>query len=114
MRKLWNSALMGLLLLVAVSAAAADSSRFPLKIGPTGRYLIDRRDKPFLIAGESPQAMMVNVSEVDAALFFKNRQSHGFNAAWINLLCAKYTGGREDASTFDGIKPFATHLDFSQ
>ncbi len=95
-------------------AARAAESRFPVKIGPTGRYLVDRHDKPFLIAGESPQGMMVNVSEADAELFFKNRESHGFNTAWINLICAKYTGGREDASTYDGIKPFATHMDFSQ
>ncbi len=69
---------------------------------------------PFLIAGESPQAMMVNVSEQDAELFFKNRRSHGFNAAWINLICAKYTGGRADASTIGGLKPFKNPGDFSQ
>lgn len=114
--RLWTNR--GLIVCVVVLSAAAslsaDGSRFPLKIGPTGRYLVDRHDKPFLIAGESPQGMMVNVSEPDAELFFKNRESHGFNTAWINLLCAKYTGGREDASTYDGIKPFATHMDFSQ
>src|SRR5690348_15114389 len=87
---------------------------YPVKIGPTGRYLVDQKDKPFLIAGESPQAMMVNVSEKDAELFFVNRQSHGFNTAWINLICAKYTGGREDGSTFDGIKPFKSGRDFSE
>jgi hypothetical protein len=94
----------------ALSAAPA----YPLKIGPTGRYLVDQKGVPFLIAGESPQAMMVNVSEKDAELFFKNRRSHGFNTAWINLICAKYTGGREDGSTIDGLKPFAGSFDFSR
>lgn len=86
----------------------------PLKIGPTGRYLVDQNDVPFLIAGESPQAMMVNASEPDAELFLRNRRSHGFNTAWVNLICAKYTGGRDDGSTIDGIKPFAGDFDFSQ
>jgi Protein of unknown function (DUF4038)/Putative collagen-binding domain of a collagenase len=99
--------------IISAASARADS-RYPVKIGPTGRYLVDRHDKPFLIAGESPQAMTVNLSEADAELFFKNRRSHGFNTTWIDLLCAKYTGGREDASTFDGIKPFKTAGDFSQ
>ena len=101
--------------LVAADAPSASSSApvYPLKIGPTGRYLVDQRGKPFLIAGESPQGMMVNVSERDAELFFANRQSHGFNTAWINLICAKYTGGRDDASTTDGLKPFKNGLDFS-
>jgi Protein of unknown function (DUF4038)/Putative collagen-binding domain of a collagenase len=107
---LLSALLSGLML----SNSAKADSRFPLKIGPTGRYLVDRNGKPFLIAGESPQAMMVNVSEKDAELFFKNRRSHGFNTAWINLICAKYTGGRDDASTFDGLRPFKTREDFSQ
>src|SRR4029450_2704658 len=33
---------------------------FPLKVSPNGRYLIDQNNKPFLVAGESPQALMVN------------------------------------------------------
>src|SRR5262249_12922983 len=60
---------------------------FPLKKGVGGRHLVDQNGTPFLIAGESPQALMVNLSEKDAQLFFANRRSHGFNAVWINLLC---------------------------
>ena len=60
---------------------------FPLKVAQSGRYLVDQNSVPFLIAGESPQALMVNLSEEDAELFFANRQAHGFNAVWINLLC---------------------------
>jgi hypothetical protein len=93
-------------ILCSSTSQAADPPAYPLKIGPTGRYLIDQLNAPFLIAGESPQAMMVNCSEADAELFFANRESHGFNAAWVNLICAKYTGGRPDGTTFDGIRPF--------
>jgi Protein of unknown function (DUF4038)/Putative collagen-binding domain of a collagenase len=100
--------------LLCAGAAAPASPAYPLKIGPTGRYLVDQKGVLFLIAGESPQAMTVNLSEKDAEMFFKNRQSHGFNTAWINLICAKYTGGRDDASTFDGLKPFKTQGDFSE
>jgi hypothetical protein len=56
---------------------------------------------------------MVNVSEKDAELFFANRRSHGFNTAWINLICATYTGGRADGSTTDGLRPFKNGFDFS-
>lgn len=97
-----------------LAAPVHAESPYPLRIGPTGRYLVDREGKPFLIAGESPQAMMVNCTEEEAELFFKNRRSHGFNTAWINLICAKYTGGREDASTRDGLTPFKTPGDFAQ
>jgi hypothetical protein len=107
------AALVPVLVHLFAAPAHADSP-YPLRIGPTGRYLVDREGKPFLIAGESPQAMMVNCTEEEAELFFKNRRSHGFNTAWINLICAKYTGGREDASTRDGLTPFKTPGDLAQ
>src|SRR5260221_902094 len=84
---------------------------YPLKKSTNGRYLVDQKDVPFLVAGESPQALMVNLSETEAELFYSNRQSHGFNAVWINLLCRPGTGGRPDGSTYDGILPFTATND---
>jgi hypothetical protein len=95
------------------TGAKATMPAYPLKVSANRRYLLDQKDAPFLIAGESPQALMVNVSEEDAEAFFANRQSHGFNTVWINLLCRPYTGGRPDGSTYDGILPFATADDLS-
>lgn len=79
---------------------------YPLKVAKGGRYLVDQNGKPFLLAGESPQGLVVNLTEKDAELFFANRASHGFNAVWINLLCRQGTGGRKDGSTYDGLLPF--------
>src|SRR6185437_5479393 len=102
------------IVLVGVAAISSfGAAKYPVKIVPTGRYLVDQTGKPFLIAGESLQAMMVNVSEADAELFFTNRKSHGFKTVWINLICAKYTGGRADSSTIDGLHPFEKQDDFS-
>jgi hypothetical protein len=50
---------------------------FPLKVAKSGRYLVDQNGAPFLIAGESPQTLMVNLSEEDAEVFFA-RISYGF------------------------------------
>jgi hypothetical protein len=86
---------------------------YPLQKSPNGRYLVDSKGKPFLLAGDSPQALMVNLNEADADLFFANRASHGFNAVWINLLCRPGTGGRADGTTYDGIPPFKVADDFS-
>ena len=91
----------------AAPAASAEPA-YPVKHGSTGRYLVDQRGVPFLILGESPQAMIGKLSEADADLFLANRKSHGFNTVWINLLCASYTGCNADGTTFDGIAPFTT------
>jgi hypothetical protein len=92
---------------------ARPAPAFPVKIADGGRYLVDQNGAPFLFAGESPQALMVNLTDKEAELFFANRRSHGFNAVWINLLCRKGTGGRADGSTHDGLLPFKTPDDFA-
>ena len=92
---------------------ARPTPAFPLKVAESGRCLVDQNGVPFMIYGESPQALMVNLSEKDAELFFANRQGHGFNAVWINLLCRPGTGGRPNGSTYDGLLPFEKPDDFS-
>jgi hypothetical protein len=93
--------------------AAPPAGPGTVKVGPTGRYLVDQNGVPFLISGESPQALIGDLTESDAALFFANRRAHGFNTVWINLLCNTYTGCRADGSTWDGIPPFTAPGDFS-
>jgi hypothetical protein len=95
------------------SAAAGQRVVYPLKASSNGRYLVDQHNVPFMIVGDSPQAMIGNLSVKDAGAFIANRKAAGFNALWINLLCAHYTGCREDGTTFDGIKPFTTPGDLS-
>ena len=101
--------------LVAFKAAGSTppNTAYPLKVSANGRYLVDQNDVPFLLIGDSPQALIVNLSEAEADVYFADRQASGFNAVWINLLCATYTGGRSDASTYDGIVPFTTPGDLS-
>ena len=86
---------------------------YPLKVGPTRRYLVDRNGRPYLIVGDSPQALVAKVSETQADRFFANRQAAGFNSVWVNLLCNGYTGGRPDGTTYDGIAPFTRPGDLS-
>jgi hypothetical protein len=89
------------------------SVAYPLKVSRNGRYLVDQRNVPFMIVGDSPQAMIGDLSLEDAAAFIANRKAAGFNAFWVNLLCVRYTGCREDGTTFDGIEPFTAPGDLS-
>jgi hypothetical protein len=86
---------------------------YPLRIGSTGRYLVDQHGRPFMIVGDSPQSLIVNLSLADAKLFIADRAAVGFNSLWVNLLCAKYTGGRPDGSTYDHIAPFTKASDLA-
>ena len=89
---------------------AAGTPNYPLKMSANRRYLVDQSNAPVMIVGDSPQALFVNLTTNQAAMFFADRAGYGFNTLWINLLCATYTGGRADASTIDGILPFTAMI----
>ena len=77
-------------------------------VSPNGRYFLDQYRKPLLVEGDSPWALMTRLSPVQAKLWFRNRQEHGFNAAIVSLIGSTGNGGpRGDGSTFDGLPPFA-------
>jgi Protein of unknown function (DUF4038)/Putative collagen-binding domain of a collagenase len=81
--------------------------RYPLKISSADpRILVDQNNMPFLMVGDSPHSLLVNLSSADAAYYLADRAARGFNSLWVELLCVKYTGGRPDASMLDGAKPF--------
>jgi hypothetical protein len=89
----------------------ACTATYPLRADPSNRYLVTPCGVPFLVAGDSPQCLSANLSPANMDAYFAARAAQGFNAAWVNLLCNTYTGGRADASTYDGITPFAGHSD---
>jgi len=88
------------------------SPAYPLKVSANRRYLVDQNNTPFLIAGDVPQPLVAMVSTADAANYFDNRQAHGFNAVWIDVLVAGpyYPYSRDDGGTYDGILPFTGYL----
>lgn len=101
-------------LLVSCEADGGGSeAAYPLKVGPEGRYLVDQQGNPFLMIGDDAASLMVNGPLSDADYYLANRASHGFNVVGIELICNEYGGGRANASTFDGLKPFTTADDLS-
>jgi hypothetical protein len=79
---------------------------WPASVSANGRYLLDQSGRPYLIVGDSPQSLIGELSESEANVYFADRQAHGINSAWINLICDQYTGCNGNGSTRDGIKPF--------
>jgi hypothetical protein len=99
-----------ILLSLALTSQVAAAPAYPLQKSANGRYLVDQNNVPYLITGDSPQALIVNLSTTDAQMFLTDRAANGFNTVWINLLCNTYTGGNANGSTFDGILPFTNAL----
>jgi hypothetical protein len=97
-------------LVVLLGPSLAWAQAYPVKKSSNGRYLVDQNNSPFLIAGDAPQSLTVNLSTTEADMYLADRASHAFNSVWINLICTTYTAGRADGSTFDGILPFTGYL----
>jgi hypothetical protein len=100
------AALAALFLTGAALPAAGAPPAYPVLKSSNRRYLVDQASVPYLMVGDAPQALVVNVTEAEAEMYFANRSAYGFNSLWVNLLCTTYTGGRPDASTLDGVLPF--------
>jgi len=109
--RIWlNILLIGLMAAALTGNAGAAGPVYPVKVSANKRYLVDQNNAPFLITGDSPQGLMVDLSPAQADSYFANRQAHGFNTVWINLVCNSYTGGRPDGSAYDGMLPFTGYL----
>jgi hypothetical protein len=93
--------------------SGAGSPAYPLKLSGNHRYLVDQNNTPFLITGDNPHALLGMASVAEAERYFADRQTHGFNAVWMNMLVAtpSYYDARADGSTPDGILPFSGYID---
>ena len=114
----WTAVIYSVLLVVLVcptvqpgSPAAATCSHtaapfcWPTSVSANGRYLLDQTGQPYMMVGDSPQSLIGQLSPSEANAYFANRQAHGINSVWINLVCTWYTGCGIHG-TYDGIEPF--------
>ena len=96
---------------VAPMASSELTSNLLLKVSGNGRYLVDQTGAPFLIVGDSPWSLIVQVNETDREMYLADRQTRGFNSLIINLLEHKFT--TRAPNTLTGLAPFNTPGDFS-
>lgn len=86
---------------------------FPLKVSENRRYLVDQHNVPFMMVGDSPQALIGNVSLADSKEYIENRAKYSINTLWINLVCNSGTACSGSGTTYDGVAPFTTPGDLS-
>lgn len=98
------------------SAATSVVTGFgPLQVSANGRYLVTSTGAPWLMLGDSPQSLIGDNSQTTADSYLDDREAHGFNAVWLNLLCSDYTFCNTDGksyndsnSTADNLAPFTS------
>ena len=92
-------------------ATSAPASNLRLRVSHNGRYLVDQKGDPFLVVGDSPWSLVVQLDEEDIENFMQDRQKKGFNSIIVNLLEHKFC--TTPPRTRSGLAPFNTPGDFS-
>ncbi len=82
-----------------------------LKVHESGRYLLDRQDRPFLVVGDTAWSLIVQLGPEDIDRYLDDRRAKGFNSIIVNLIEHKFCSN--PPRTRAGLAPFKTPGDFS-
>lgn len=70
-----------------MSSPITDAARrFPVRVGPTKRYLVDADDAPVLIQGDAAWSLLAAANHEDVTVYLDDCAAKGFNAIIVNLL----------------------------
>jgi len=86
------------------TAGGATGSRFPLRVSPTSRYLMDRHGTPFLLHGDTAWSIIVSTTRDEARRYLDDRQRRGFSAIIVNLVEQCFSP--DPPRTRAGLAPF--------
>jgi len=92
-------------------ASGAPASSLCLKVSDNHRYLVGQRGEPFLVVGDSPWSLIVQLDQADIDTYLRDRQSKGFNSIMVNLIEHKFC--TTPPKTRSGLAPFTKPGDFS-
>lgn len=95
---------------VTVSVIAS-SGRFPLRVEPGKRHLIDANGNPFLIVGDSPWSLIAMLTDSDVDIYLNDRKNRGFNSILVNLI--EHEFATNAPNDIYGNAPFTRAGDYS-
>ena len=92
---------------------AAPAPAFPLRAAPDGRFLEDQDGRPFLIVGDSPQAIYARPTPAEVQTYLATRRAQGFTALLADPGFTNNNDGRVRPAA-NGALPFLRTLDGSR
>lgn len=87
------------------------NAAFPLHVAPGSRYLADAAGTPFLMQGDSPWSLMVQLTREQVDQYLDDRRARGFNTLLTSLI-EHYFANNPPKNAY-GDAPFLTPGDFS-
>ena len=75
---------------LSFSQASLGGPSFPLKLSADGRYVVDQKNRPFFMNGDTGWSLIVQLSQTDADAYLSDRALKGFNLVLVNLIERKF------------------------
>jgi hypothetical protein len=103
---------LGIALMQTEAAQTQSAYTYPLKLSANGRLLVDQKNKPFLVQGDSPWSLLVQLTLEEAEQYLEDRRQKGFNLVMVNLIehqfCDKPPFNKKGDAPFRKPGDFAT------
>jgi hypothetical protein len=104
--------------LATVALASASSAWaqpvYPVKVGPTGRYLVDQTNAPYLIHGDTAWSIIVQLTREEAERYLEDRRQRGVNSIIAELEIHHYTNNTPYWRNRYGAVPFGSSSGLAQ
>lgn len=98
-----------LLTLLVCATLALGAERYPLRVGPDHRHLVDQNGAPFLVQGDAAWSLISGLTKEEVEKYLEARRRQGYNSVIVNLIEHKFRG---PVNRY-GEGPFTTPGDFS-
>lgn len=89
------------------------SQRFPLSVHPSGRYLVDASGRPFLMHGDTPWMIALQLTTEQIDTYMAARREQGFKAILFNAIEHEFTSQTPAYRNVYGYDPFTSNTDWS-
>jgi hypothetical protein len=96
---------------VVVPAKTDAAPVYPLKVSQNQRTLVDQNGQPFLLHGDAPWSLIVQLTREDADIYLTDRAAKGFNTLMVNLIEHQFCDN-PPANAY-GQEPFLLPGDYS-
>jgi len=86
---------------------------FPLQVHASGRYLVNADGNPFLLRGDTPWSLAVQLTNAEITAYLEDRAEKRFTAILFNAIEHRFSSQTPEYDNVDGEQPFTTMTDFA-
>jgi len=85
---------------------AEAGSAYPLKVAPGDHFLVDQKNVPFFIQGDSPWYLVESLNASDVDYYLSNRWVQGYNSIILDIAAQSRDDGQSYEGNIYGQLPF--------